>query len=488
MRTINIKFEGNDIIAFENENKLFIYDSSTGFISESNEIFNKILILADDNRAIPEIDRILSHDFVKYNYKSLKKEIYKFKQMKDEGLILNKSRPSIINNKKFNLEEWEKSLVLENLQLNISHSCNMQCKYCYANHGNFNNLPVLMSKEVAKQSIDFWFKYLDKTLKKVKVVFLGGEPLLNKEVLFFSLDYIYELVSRAGIKVGFSLTTNGTLLDEKTIRYFLKYKVQPDISIDGGKSIQKKNRALVNGDDSFSIISNNIIKLKKHYNRLVAKVTLIHEDVQNFATSVDELWELGFTDVFYTCVLSEDVNLSIQETDLKLLSSQLAKIANMSYENIINHRNGILINLIDIGYKVHNNITKNKCSLFNPFSILVTPEGDIYKCSKLIGEKVFCTGNVFDGLNWDKFNEFEKKEHSETNCKYCVAKRICGSGCAYSNMLYTNDMNNPNKILCKEMKTQLIASLELYTKLYCTNKNKFNRIYGKSLNTVSTIK
>lgn len=476
MIPIKVIFTGKDIIIFKNLEKYFFYDSTTGLISESNTLINDILIQLENKYSLDDIYINLSG---KYDHEILNRAFAQIDNALKNGNLLNGESKPVIRSKVFTEEEWDKSIVLENLQLNISHTCNMQCIYCYADHGKFNSIPKIMTKETAKSAIEFWFRYIDKSLKKVNVVFLGGEPLINKEVLKYALEYITKLASKYSIKVGFSLTSNGTLIDEDILEYISRYGIQVDISIDGGKFIQNKNRKMLGQAKSFGMISDNVIMLRKHYRRLVAKVTLIQEDVKNLEKSVKDLWEIGFTDILYNFVLSEDPYLSINEDNLDELKKEIFKIADLTYKNIVNNREGKLINLMDIGYRIHNNDVRNECSLLNPFTIQVTPEGDIYKCGKLVGNNSFCVGNIYSGVNWNKFSAVIKKYPMETECSNCWAKRICGSGCAYSNILYTKDVNMPNRLLCEERKIQIIGALYLYTKLLVMNPIYFDKTYNK---------
>lgn len=73
---------------------------------------------------------------------------------------------------RYSEKEWDNGNVLENLVLNISHECNMFCKYCFADHGHFQNNASIMSEKVAKDSIDYWFKHLDKSRKYTNITFL----------------------------------------------------------------------------------------------------------------------------------------------------------------------------------------------------------------------------------------------------------------------------------------------------------------------------
>ena len=70
------------------------------------------------------------------------------------------------------------------------------------------------------------------------VAFFGGEPLMNKELLYQIVDYCKNSL---GLKLGYTITTNGTLIDEEFVNFARKNKMSIGISIDGNKETHDKN-------------------------------------------------------------------------------------------------------------------------------------------------------------------------------------------------------------------------------------------------------
>ena len=74
---------------------------------------------------------------------------------------------------------------------------------------------VMESIEIAKKSVDLLLK---KKMSFYEIKFFGGEPLLE-------FDLVKDIISYALSKsnnIKFMLTTNGSLLDEEKIKFFLK--------------------------------------------------------------------------------------------------------------------------------------------------------------------------------------------------------------------------------------------------------------------------
>ncbi len=47
------------------------------------------------------------------------------------------------------------NLLLKALCIHVAHDCNLRCKYCFADTGEFHGGRSLMSAEVGKKAIDF---------------------------------------------------------------------------------------------------------------------------------------------------------------------------------------------------------------------------------------------------------------------------------------------------------------------------------------------
>ena len=116
-------------------------------------------------------------------------------------------------------------LYIELAQICLTERCSLKCKKCaHACYAvNVNNKD--MSIEIAKESADYFFDYVD-IIKEF--VLIGGEPFLYQD-----LNEIIEYVGgkyREKIMI-FSITTNGTIMpDQRTLDLCKKYNVTIRIS------------------------------------------------------------------------------------------------------------------------------------------------------------------------------------------------------------------------------------------------------------------
>ena len=81
--------------------------------------------------------------------------------------------------------------VVKALCLHIAHDCNLKCRYCFAEEGEYHGHRSLMSSEVGKAAIDFIIKSSGKR-RNLEVDFFGGEPLMNFDVVKDIVEYARE--------------------------------------------------------------------------------------------------------------------------------------------------------------------------------------------------------------------------------------------------------------------------------------------------------
>lgn len=314
---------------------------------------------------------------------------------------------------------------------------------------------------------------MNKDAKDIYVIFFGGEPLLNKKGIKYAVEYVRELLKKHNIRSHFSITSNATLLDEDFAEFLVENKIPITISIDGGRDIQNKNRPLASGANSFGIVNKNVQQLMKIRKNLTARVTLVHEDVGHLVDIVKDLWEMGFGQVQYDLVSTEDPQLKITEEDLVTIEEQVKIIADMMYENVIHDQWKVLRNLTKIVDCVNFPVWDlTGCSYYAPYTIMVDPTGEIYKCQRLMDEE-YCTGDIYNGIKWNKF--YLKKPINE-ECETCWVKSICGAGCPQVRLMNTGDINKNSKLWCDHVKIITNEALKFYAKLYMYNPEIFEEL------------
>ena len=124
--------------------------------------------------------------------------------------------------------------VVKALCLHIAHDCNLACRYCFAEEGEYHGRRALMSFEVGKKALDFLVANSGSRVN-LEVDFFGGEPLMNWQVVKDLVAYGRSLEEPNHKKFRFTLTTNGILLNDEVQEFVNKEMSNVVLSIDGRK-------------------------------------------------------------------------------------------------------------------------------------------------------------------------------------------------------------------------------------------------------------
>lgn len=121
----------------------------------------------------------------------------------------------------------------QSVSLNVSSSCNLSCGYCYADRGGFGGAQVArMTSQTAIEAVTRLIDQADPAAP-ITVGFLGGEPFLNRALIRQVVDHAELLGRPRGLDVRFSVTTNGTLLNEDNLSMLRERRFAVTVSIDG---------------------------------------------------------------------------------------------------------------------------------------------------------------------------------------------------------------------------------------------------------------
>ena len=67
----------------------------------------------------------------------------------------------------------------------VTHNCNLDCVYCYQKHDTNNR----MTLDTAKSCIDWIFDNIPDYMSGVEIGFIGGEPMLEFELIKSVIEY-----------------------------------------------------------------------------------------------------------------------------------------------------------------------------------------------------------------------------------------------------------------------------------------------------------
>jgi uncharacterized protein len=117
--------------------------------------------------------------------------------------------------------------------------CDHRCVYCQTSSRGPGHNRLDMSPRTARKVIDRIFL---SPAPALHIEFQGGEPLLNYRVLVHAIRYAREKNTRAGRKLGFTLVSNFSFLDEKKLAFLVKESCSLCTSLDGPARVHDRQR------------------------------------------------------------------------------------------------------------------------------------------------------------------------------------------------------------------------------------------------------
>lgn len=336
--------------------------------------------------------------------------------------------------------------------LQVSQFCNLNCSYC-AYSGNYahqrTHSQETMSIEVMKKSIDF-FMARSWDVDEVVISFYGGEPLLEIDLIKSSLTYIDEVYK--GRAVRYVLTTNGTLLTDDVIQFFIENNFNVAISLDGPKELHDKNRVYSNGKGSFDDIMQNCAYIKEHYPSFFSKLSFLSIVAPgvDFAC-VNEFFDADvvLNDSVITTNIVNDIGSTVEVMydDLYLITSKYQTMKTLMAElgmyssaktsklfittlSAVNNFYKSLSKGMGMYDKAH---PSGPClpGVMRPF---VSADGSIYPCERVAeGSDIMKIGHIDIGFDFDKIDaQLNVGKITEEECKACWAFLHCNLCCVAS--------------------------------------------------------
>ena len=248
----------------------------------------------------------------------------------DEVLELEKAgqlfAPDIYENYIFDFKK--RQTVVKALCLHIAHDCNLACRYCFAEEGEYHGRRALMSFEVGKKALDFLVANSGNRVN-LEVDFFGGEPLMNWDVVKQLVEYGRSLEKPNNKKFRFTLTTNGILLNDEILEFVNKEMGNIVLSIDGRKEINDKMRPFRGGQGSYDIIVPKFQKVAESRDQMnyYVRGTFTHNNL-DFSKDVLHLADLGFKQISVEPVVAQPTDdYAIREEDLPILKEEYDKLA-----------------------------------------------------------------------------------------------------------------------------------------------------------------
>ena len=436
---------------YKNNGYNIVLDVNSGAVHIVDDAAYDVIALWESHTKDEILEKLQSD----YEVEQIKEAIEETASLETEGILFTKDVYENILPKK-------QQTVVKALCLHIAHDCNLRCRYCFADEGEYHGKRALMSYETGKAALDFLIANSGNR-RNLEVDFFGGEPTMNFQVVKDLVAYGREQEKVFDKRFRFTLTTNGVLLNDEIMEFANREMANVVLSIDGRKEVNDKMRPFANGSGSYDLIVPKFQKFAESRNQTdyYVRGTFTRHNL-DFSKDVLHLADLGFKQISVEPVVAQpEDDYAIREEDLPWLFEEYDKLAE---EMVKRHKHGddfqFFHFMIDLegGPCVIKRLSG--CGSGTEY-LAVTPWGDLYPCHQFVGNEKFCMGNVMEGVkNIDLREEFSScKVYSKEKCQNCFAKFYCSGGCAANSYNFHGNIRDAYDIGCALQKKRVECAI-----------------------------
>ncbi len=140
-------------------------------------------------------------------------------------------------------------VIIESVALEVTRRCNEKCSHCM--RGEAQNID--MPKEIVDSLLE-----KERTLIS-KLVFSGGEPLLNEDLIIYTID---KIINEAKLVLQIEITTNAKIYSKKLVNKLKEFKYYVKMNFPGFLDLidEEKISTLRISNDQFHKINMRVVE------------------------------------------------------------------------------------------------------------------------------------------------------------------------------------------------------------------------------------
>lgn len=355
------------------------------------------------------------------------------------------------------------------LCLIMATDCNLRCKYCFADGGNYSKERKKMGLAVARKAVDF---LLDKSghRQELAISFFGGEPLLNFAAIHGTVLYAKDAAAARKKKIDFSITTNGTLFNDEMMAFFLAEGFSFIVSLDGPPDINDRFRVSKNDQGSYRLVVDKLSRYSELYPEFKERVTIrgtFASDKPELVRSLEHLVSLGFTSISLEPTTMATAAYAVTGENLGLLLDEYDRVADFYVRCLQNGQDFSFFHILQLFHQVAEGPQRiTQCGAGSSY-LAIDPDGKIYPCHRIVANDKYQLGSIFGNtMNMPVQTLFrEASVPYKEKCRKCWARYICGGGCHATAIHFHDNIMEPYDIECTLMQHRIKLGAWVYSEL-----------------------
>jgi radical SAM protein with 4Fe4S-binding SPASM domain len=328
----------------------------------------------------------------------------------------------------------------------INNNCNRSCDHCYWNSEKSSTTPKIVEDTVV------WIKNIckEENVQNLKIVFLGGEPLIEVDKLYYYMDLIkqylpqYKLSDHSMVAgcSGFTVNTNGDFLTDSILEEF------------------KKRNASINlnpTDLSLYELESRILKIKGELKHVDLTVALNELNLKR----LPDIIKLAVKHYCHvrTSRLYDGGNIPGYVEEYK---KQLLLACDILLEADKPMFPGWFIEDV---YPLTNSRRNFSCG---KWLAVLDSDGAIRSCNVDSNSEI---GSIYTHKHWSDLKFLQCRSANLVECQGCKWALLCQGGCPHTRKLTygTYDRKSPFCEAFKELFPKLMQLTEKWRKYYVSN-------------------
>lgn len=334
-----------------------------------------------------------------------------------------------------------------------SSNCNLRCGYCFY-HDEAENRSTksygFMNEETMEAIVK---KALAYATGSCAFGFQGGEPTLAGLGFFKTVVALQKKYNIKNLPITNAIQTNGTLIDDEWASFLAENKFLVGVSLDGYESLHNLYRQDIQGNGTFTRVTQGIEALKRHnveFNILtvVTAQTAKHiKDVYAFFARQGLVYQQ-----YIACLNPVGCDWGKQRYSLtpELYTRFLKNLFDVWYKDRAEGKfvyNRYFENLaaILLGYQPESCDMNGICSI----QYAIEGDGSVYPCDFYMLDE-YCIGNINTSSmeeidrNRDRIGFIQQSAVLPEPCRGCRWLRLCRGGCRRNRITDCKDHSGLN--------------------------------------------
>lgn len=305
----------------------------------------------------------------------------------------------------------------------VTRRCNNLCTYCILDPEATD-----MSAVIARKMDDFYLQQIESHHpRQVKDDYLGGEPLLNLDVIIESASRRFYFCKGKRIDYAFTMTTNGTLITPAVIAGLKAVGLTAvRVSLAGPAEIHDRLRPSAGGAKTYEKILGNIEKISGSFSvRIECQYDAGARDFRRIPEMLDDMnrRHIRVEDIFFTPILKK-------RSDNRFC----AGMGDVEIFLFLKHA------ALQRGFPVNQNAPSNACMTDFRSLYVFDTDGSLIPCPSLqSGEMVY--GNVLSGIDFVAESQLLNRKLPDQCLNQCELLPVCMGGCRLQALTRHNDFN-----------------------------------------------